>query len=246
MASSAKDSRPAGERIFATTHWSLVLSARGDSTGAEDALARLCGAYWYPLYGFVRRQGHSPHDAQDLTQEFFARLLDSHSLERVGPEKGRFRTYLLASLSHFLANDWRDSQRLKRGGGSRFVSWDGLNPDQQFQHEPNAAAETWFDRNWAQAVVATALRRLGDEMIRDGVKDRFDAFKIFLQGDAGASSYAEAARSCGLSEPATKTAIFRLRRRYGELIREEVAATVGPGGDVEAEIQYLITVLGST
>jgi RNA polymerase sigma factor (sigma-70 family) len=239
------DARPEGPREFRTTHWSVVLQAGGTGGAAQTALDSLCRAYWYPIYGFVRRRGFDDHKAKDLTQEFFARLLDSNSLERVGPEKGRFRTFLLSSLSHFLSNDWRDSQRLKRGGGHDIISWDGLDAEDRFRHEPaDAAAETWFDRNWAQAVVATALRRLGEEMARDGVKERFEALKVFLQGDGG-SSYAAAAQRCGLSEPATKTAIFRLRRRYGEIIREEVSATIGPGGDVEAEIQYLITVLGS-
>jgi RNA polymerase sigma factor (sigma-70 family) len=234
-------------REFRTTHWSVVLAAGADSENAHAALEKLCHAYWYPIYGFVRWRGYDEHQSKDLTQEFFARLLTGDSLQSVSPERGKFRTFLLAAVKNFLANDWRDSQRLKRGGGKEFLSWDNLDAEQRFTHEPteDTSAESWFDRRWAQALVSSALKRLGDEMDRDGVKQRFDVLKVFLQGDGGDISYAEAAQRVGLSEPATKTAIFRLRRRYGELIREEVAATVGNSGDVEAEIQHLIQVLAS-
>ena len=239
---------PAAPRDFRTTHWSVVLAAGGQSESAHAALEKLCHAYWYPIYGFVRWRGHGDHQSKDLTQEFFARLLSGDSLQSVSPDRGKFRTFLLAALKNFLANDWRDSQRLKRGGGKEFLSWDELDAEQRFTHEPSeeTSAESWFDRRWAQALVSTALKRLCDEMERDGVKQRFDVLKVFLQGDGGGLSYADAAQQVALSEAATKTAIFRLRRRYGELIREEVAATVGDSGDVEAEIQHLITVLADS
>jgi RNA polymerase sigma factor (sigma-70 family) len=235
----------AAPREFRTTHWSLVLQAGGASDAAGSALEKLCRAYWYPIYGFIRWRGHDEHHAKDLTQEFFTRLLSSESLQTVSPERGKFRTFLLAAVKNF--NDWRDSQRLKRGGGKQLLSWDGLNPEERFSHEPRegGSSESWFDRRWAHTVVTTALTRLGSEMDRDGIKPRFDVLKTFLQGDGGGLTYADAARRVGLSEPAAKTAIFRLRRRYGELIREEVAETIGEDGDVEAEIQHLISALAS-
>jgi len=232
-------------REFRTTHWSVVLAAGGTGESARPALERLCHAYWYPIYAFARWRGHDEHQAKDLTQEFFARLLAGSSLQTVSPERGKFRTFLLAALKNFLANEWRDSQRLKRGGGKEILSWDGLEAEERFGHEPADAAspEAWFDRRWAQTVVTSALTQLGGEMERDGVKDRFETLKIFLQGDGGGLSYAEAAQQVGLSEPATKTAIFRMRRRYGELIREQIAETVDSPEQVEAEIQHLIAVL---
>ena len=230
---------------FRTTHWSVVLEAGASSEDAHSALEKLCRAYWYPLYGFVRRRGYGEHEAQDLTQEFFARLLAGNSLQSVSPDKGRFRTFLLAALKNFLANDWRDAQRLKRGGGKEILSWQALDPEQRFTLEPadDSSPETWFDRRWAQAVVTSALRQQGEEMGREGLQSRFDVLKAFLQGDGGGLSYGDAAQRLGLSEPATKTAIFRMRRRYGELIREIIAETVGSSTEVEAEIQHLITVM---
>lgn len=237
----------AAPREFRTTHWSVVLQAGGASDAAGSALEKLCRAYWYPIYGFIRWRGHDEHQAKDLTQEFFARLVSSDSLQTVSPERGKFRTFLLAAVKNFLANDWRDSQRIKRGGGKEILSWDGLDPEERFSHEPHDAGsnDSWFDRRWAQTVVTGALARLGSEMERDGIKARFDILKVFLQGDGAGLSYLEAAQRVGLSEPATKTAIFRMRRRYGELIREVVAETVGNSGDVDAEIQHLIAVLAS-
>jgi RNA polymerase sigma-70 factor (ECF subfamily) len=249
MAQNASASQMAGTaRDFRTTHWSVVLAAGSNSESTQAALEKLCHSYWYPIYGFARWRGHGEHQAKDLTQEFFARLLSGDSLQSVSPERGKFRTFLLAAMKNFLANDWRDSQRLKRGGGKEFLSWDELDAEQRFSHEPadEASAEAWFDRRWAQSLVTSALSRLGSEMERDGVKQRFDVLKVFLQGDGAGLSYADAAQRVGLSEPAARTAIFRLRRRYGEIIREEVAATVGDSGEVEAEIQHLIQILAGT
>ncbi len=234
-------------RDFRTTHWSVVLNAAGSTEQARSALEKLCRNYWHPLYAFVRRRSHAEHQAQDLTQEFFARFLATNSLESVVPERGRFRTFLLAALKNFLANEWRDANRQKRGGGKEFISLDEFTEEEGRHHEPSQAAEpdAVFDRRWAEAVVATALSRLGKEMESDGIQQRFNALKVFLQGDGGGFSYAEAAQRVGLSEPATKTAIFRMRRRYGELIREEIAQTVDSAEEVEAEIQHLITVLAN-
>ena len=198
----------AAPREFRTTHWSVVLQAAGPSDAAHSALEKLCRAYWYPIYGFIRWRGHDEDHAKDLTQEFFSRLLASDSLQTVSPERGKFRTFLLAAVKNFLANDWRDSQRLKRGGGKEVLSWDGIDPEERFSHEPSdgASAESWFDRRWAQAVVKSALERLGQELDRDGVKQRFDVLKVFLQGDGSGLSYADARNASAF--PAMKTAIF--------------------------------------
>lgn len=223
------------------------MEAGGGDDTARPALEILCRQYWYPLYVFVRRRGYDEHQAQDLTQEFFARLLVGDSLKTAQPERGRFRTFLLGALKHFLANDWRDSQRLKRGGGTEFISWDELEPERRYALEPmdDASAESLYDRRWAQAVVSNALAELEAESRREGLSERFAALKVFLQGNGGMDSYATVAARLGLSEAATKSAIFRLRRRYGELIREEIAQTVSSPAEVEAEIQYLITLLGN-
>ena len=232
-------------RDFRTTHWSVVLEAGGAGASARSALETLCRNYWYPLYVFVRRRGYDTHQAQDLTQEFFARLLASESLKTAQPERGRFRTFLLGALKNFLANDWRDARRLKRGGGAEFLSWDALDSERRYALEPTdgEAPETLFDRRWAQAVVTAALERLEAEMRREGTGERCVALKSFLQGGGDAESYAATGERLGLSVPATKSAIFRMRRRYGELIREEIAQTVGSPEEVEAEIQHLIALL---
>ena len=231
-------------RDFRTTHWSVVLEAGGATDDARTALEKLCRTYWYPLYGFVRQRGYDEHGAKDLTQQFFARLLSDDSLQSVSPEKGRFRTFLLAAMKHFLANEWRDSQRLKRGGGKQIVSWDALEAEERLGHEPvdDTSPDLGFDRRWAETVVNEALDRLSAEMARDGLRERFEVLGVFLKGHAGETSYAAAAARAGLSEAATKGAIFRMRRRYGELIREIVAETVGTQTEVKAEIQYLIAI----
>ena len=240
-------SKSASVDIFATTRWSVVLKAGGPAEEAQSALEKLCRTYWFPLYGYVRRRGIDEHEAQDMTQEFFARLLNGSGLQTVRPEKGRFRAFLLASIKNFLANEWRDARRLKRGGGKEFLSWDALDAEDRYGKEPADAidAESWYDRHWAQNVVETALSRLGSEMDEQGLRERYATLKPFLQGDGGGRSYADAAKKAGLSESATKTAIFRMRRRYGELIRDEIAQTVTSPAEVEEEIQALIALLGS-
>jgi RNA polymerase sigma factor (sigma-70 family) len=234
-------------RDFRTTHWSVVLHAAGASETSRDALETLCRQYWTPLYAFVRRRGYPEHQAQDLTQDFFARFLAANSLETVAPERGRFRTFLLAALKNFLANEWRDANRQKRGGGKEFISFDEFSEEEGRHGEPSQAAEpdAVFDRRWAETVVATALTRLEKEMQSDGIHARFNGLKAYLQGDGDGLSYADAAQRVGLSEAATKTAIFRMRRRYGELIRGVIAETVDSAEEVEAEIQHLVAVLAA-
>jgi RNA polymerase sigma-70 factor (ECF subfamily) len=223
----------------------MVLRAGNATEESRGALERLCRAYWYPLYVFVRRRGYDAHAAQDLTQGFFLRLIADESLSTVCPEKGRFRTFLLASMKHFLANDWRDSQRLKRGGGVEIIGWEAFDPEERYRHEPRdfRDPDAEFDRRWAQTLVTTALGRLESEMVREGNEPRFKALKCFLQGGGAATTYAEAARALGIEEPAVKSAIFRMRRRYGEIIRDEISETVDNAADVEDEIRYLIAIL---
>jgi len=241
---SPQDSIRGGAGQFLTTRWSVVLQAAGAGAAAESALERLCHGYWYPLYVFVRRRGHGAEEAQDLTQEFFARLLASETLQSAVPEKGRFRTFLLAAMKHFLINVWRDANRQKRGGVSEIISWDSLEAEERYQTEPATGdeEEAVFDRRWARAVVTAALERIRTEMERDGEGERFAVLQEFLQGDAG-ESYAGAAQVLRLSEPAVKSAIFRMRRRYGQCIRDEIMQTVADPEQVEEEIRYLIAVI---
>lgn len=229
-------------REFRTTHWSVVLAAGNggavDSTGAFEAL---CRTYWYPLYAFVRRSGYAPHDAQDLTQGFFEHLVSTHALGHASPERGRFRTFLLAALKNFLANEWDHGRRLKRGGGREILSWDSLNPEERYALEPAHPAhpEAWYDRQWAQALIARVLRRLREELAGVGLEQRFEVLKDYLAGQPADSSYLTTAARLGLSEGAVKSAIFRLRRRYAEVVREEIAHTVATPDEVEAEIRHL-------
>jgi len=207
-------------------------------------LEKLCRTYWYPIYAYIRRQGHGPCEAQDLTQEFFCRLLGSDSLRAVEPSKGQFRSFLLAAARHFLANEWDRANRLKRGGGKVF-SWDGLDPEERYLHEPAEAApmEQTFDRQWAQSLVAETLARLRAECAHEGSERRFEVLKGYLSG--GELAYATAAKELAVSESAVRSAIHRLRQRYAQLFRAEVANTVPRPEDVEPEIRHLFMVLGS-
>jgi RNA polymerase sigma factor (sigma-70 family) len=229
---------------FRTTHWSVVLEA-GDLDSGKSALEKLCRTYWYPLYAYVRRRGYAEPEAQDLTQEFFLSLLEGGSLQTAHPTKGRFRGFLAAALRNFLANEWRDAHRLKRGGKAQFLSWEELHPEERFSMEPPAdgSPETTFDRAWAQTVAANALERLRAEMDREGNAVRFQGLRPYLETDASTGSYAEAASVLGLSESAMKSAIHRARRRYAEIIREEIAQTVTSEEEVREEIRTLIDLL---
>lgn len=221
------------------------MEAGGASAAGEKALETLCRLYWQPVYVFVRRRGHSPHEAQDLTQEFFAALISGDSFQRVDPEKGRFRTFLLASMNHFLANEWRNARREKRGGGRQIVSWDEFDPEERSLLDPAAgqSPEEDFDRRWARTVVFNALTRLEQEARREGNEIRFEALKSYLQTSASNEETARAAQLLGLSEQAVKSAIHRMRKRYAEIVREEIGQTVGAQTDVEGELRYLVSIL---
>ena len=228
-------------RHFAPTRWTVVLAAgRTDTTRAHAALAELCQTYWYPLYAFIRRRGHPAHDAQDLTQGFFARLLERKSLADLTRERGKFRSFLLSSLQHFLVDEWRKAQAEKRGGG-RVVSLDAAEAEDRFAHEPadRGTPEKLFEQNWALALLDAVYGRLQREYEQNGKGALFGALKFCLTGARSDVPYAELARSLGLSEGAVKTLVHRLRQRYRELLREEVAQSVASRDEVEEELRCL-------
>jgi len=241
-------SEPAKPRnVFATTHWTAILSAgRSETTRGRDALANLCETYWYPLYAYVRRQGHTPHDAEDLTQGFFARLLESESLASVSPEKGKFRTFLLVALKRFLANEWHRANSQKRGGGSVRVPLQGHTAETRYSAEPleQLTAEKLYERRWALTLLECVLARLGDEFKAAGKEQEFEKLKPYLMADKGAIPYAETAGLMGMSDGAVKVAIHRLRRRFRELFRQEVAHTVEKPEEIDEEIRHLLAAFG--
>jgi RNA polymerase sigma-70 factor (ECF subfamily) len=244
---SAADPNDAPKR-FLTTHWSLVVAARdADSPEARTALAALCEAYWYPLYIFIRRQGHSMEAAQDLTQEFLARLIEKDVLEKVDEQKGKFRSFLLAACKHFLANERDRDQAQKRGGGREFLSIDARDADSRYVAEPshNLTPEKLFERRWALVLLQQVLARLRDEFKASGKVAHFERLKVFLTDDKTSLRYAQAAEALHLSGGAVKVAVHRLRRRYRELLREEIARTVHDPSQVDADIRDLFTALGS-
>ncbi|HXP59125.1 MAG TPA: sigma factor [Dongiaceae bacterium] len=232
---------------FATTHWSVVARA-GAATTVEStaALDRLCRQYWQPLYYFVRRRGYNEPDAQDLTQGFFARLLEKGSIEAADRQRGRFRTFLLTALGNYLANEWDRANRQKRGGGQHFLSLDeAVSAEAGYQLLPRdtATPDRLYDRRWAHGLLEAVLRRLRQEFDARHGGGRFEVLKEFLFADRGEVSYADAAARIGLSEAATKSAIYRLRQRYGELFADEIAQTVTRPEEVDDEIRHLLAAL---
>lgn len=240
------DPQPADAGRFEQTRWSVVVAAAGgQATQARRALESLCATYWYPLYAFVRREGHGPDDAQDLTQKFFARLLEKNWLEAVDREKGKFRSFLLAAMRHFLANEWDRAHRLKRGGGQVILSLDAQSAEARYALEPAdpATADRIFERRWALTLLEQVLARLRQEFDAAGKGKLFDELKTALTGEKVA--YAEVARRLGLNEGAVRVAVHRLRLRYRDLIRAEIAETVASEGEIEAEVQHLFAALAS-
>lgn len=236
---------PGPDRAFQTTHWSVVLQA---ATGASTtALERLCATYWFPLYSFVRRQGFDAHDAQDLTQGFFALFLAKHYLKDVDREKGRFRSFLLASLKHYLANEWKKARRQKRGGHVETFSLDAVTAEERFQMEPAAldSPERAYDRRWATTVLDTVLRRLRQEFEETGRGIRFPVLSAFLFQEAAPGEYARLAAGWRVTESAVRSSVQRTRQRYAALFREEIAHTVSDPRDVDAEIAHLHAALHS-
>ena len=240
---SGSDTSP---RSFVTTHWSVVLAA-GESSGpsAQAALEKLCRTYWYPLYVYVRREGNSPEDAQDLTQDFFARLLEKNYLAKADPDRGKFRTFLLRSLKNFLVNEWKRAGRLKRGGGLEFLSIDTNAAEDRYiaeapdEFNPDAEYET----RWAVALIEQVLAALRQEFNAADKGRIFEELKGFIWGDKSSASYAEIAAPLNLSEGTVKVAVHRLRQRFRELLRDEVAHTVARPDDIDGELRHLISVL---
>ncbi len=231
---------------FVTTHWSVVLSARQkNSPQSAAALETLCRTYWYPLYAYVRRQGHSPPDAQDLTQEFFARLLEKDYLKAAAREKGRFRTFLIVALKRFLANEWDRAHAQKRGGGQPILSLDTELAEQRYRIEPveGATAERIFERRWALTLLDRTMAHLREEFTAAGKAAEFDRLKTCLTAERGEISYAELGAASGLSEGAARVAVHRLRKRFREVFREEIAHTVSSAEEIEEEVRYLMSVL---
>jgi RNA polymerase sigma-70 factor (ECF subfamily) len=228
--------------IFATTHWTVVLAAGKRSTPQSDrALEELCRTYWFPLYAYVRRHGHTKEDAEDLTQAFFARFLGKNDLAGLNAERGRFRAFLLASLKHFLINEWDKARRQKRGGGVTPLSLDWHTADTQFQIAATAepSPDKAFDREWAVALLAKVIERLRTECEADGREKQFEQLKIFLTAGKGALSHAAAAKTLGMDEGAARVAVYRLRKRYRQLLRDEIAQTLADAADVDEEMRAL-------
>jgi len=231
-----------GNAGFQTTRWSRVLRAcADDSVLAGPALAELCASYWYPLYAFIRRSGHDPEDARDLTQEFFARLLEKKWLAEADPAKGRFRSFLLTALKHFLANEWHRSQTAKRGGGLTFVSCDALGPEERYALEPvdPATPETLYERRWADTLMDRALARLAEEYRTHALG--WPTLQRFVVETRGEINLLDTARALGLTESALRSVVHKLRRRYQELVRAEVAETVNEPAEVDDELRHLLS-----
>jgi RNA polymerase sigma-70 factor (ECF subfamily) len=235
----------AGQSVFATTHWSVVLAAANrEDPQADVALERLCRIYWYPLYAYVRREGYTPADAQDLTQGFLARLLARNSLVRVSPEKGKFRSFLLTALRHFLSDQRDRANAVKRGGGVAFISLDATEAEARYRLEPVECldAEKIYERRWAMALLEQALGRLREESATAGRLETFERLRTFVAGENEVTCN-EVAAALGLSESAVKSAVHRLRHRYRELVREEIAHTLEDTAEVDNEIRYLIVLM---
>jgi RNA polymerase sigma-70 factor (ECF subfamily) len=248
-ATSAFPTSPAGapaHAVFVTTQWSAVLAAgRSDTTHALAALEQLCCHYWHPLYAYVRRAGYSREEAEDLTQEFFARLLAQNTVARADPARGRFRSFLLASLKNFLANEWDKARARKRGGGAQLLPLEFDTAETRCAHPvaPGDTPDRAFDRQWALTLLDVVLGRLRQEYTKAGREDLFLGLKDTLAGGRAEIPYRDLGAGLGLSEGAVKVAAHRLRRRYRELLREEIANTVAGPEEIEEELRQLLAAL---
>jgi RNA polymerase sigma factor (sigma-70 family) len=233
--------------VFVTTHWSLVLSARDkQSPQSAEALDKLCRAYWYPLYAYARRVGQSKENAEDLTQAFFARLLEKNFLDAAEPERGRFRSFLLMTLKRFMANEWDRGRAQKRGGGQTHVPLDTELAERKFQAETTAgeiSPDRLYERRWALTLLEQTMARLRAEFERAGKTAEFERLKSFLTADKHEIPCPAVAAELGMGESALRVAVHRLRKRYRELFREEITHTLAQGEDVETELRHLLAVL---
>ena len=230
---------------FAPTQWSLITLAAGQSADSAAALEKLCRAYLPPVFAFIRREGHSAEDAQDLTQEFFYRLLAADSFVDATPLKGRFRSWLIGALKHFLHSEWRRGMRQKRGSGIAPLSFDDMEPGLREACEPrdDEAPDTAYDRRWAETLIVRVSSRMRQEYKLAAQLPRYEALRPYLPHGGAAPSYAETAAALGMNEAAVKSAIFKIRRRFGLLLRHEVAQTVSDSAEVEDEMRALLNSL---
>ena len=245
---SARNSAVPGAGRFATTHWSVVLTAgRPGSAHYQQALETLCRTYWFPLYAYLRRRGYDGAQAEDHTQAFFAYLLARHGLRLADPKRGKFRSFLLGALKHFLANERARAQAQKRGGNQTILSLDLDKAESQYALEPRdeLSPERLFERSWALTVLERAMARLQAEATTPKKKKLFECLKTYLTADKSSIRYHDAAEQLGMSDGAVKTAVHRLRRRYRELLREEIAQTVSTEDQIDEEIRDLFAALTS-
>jgi RNA polymerase sigma factor (sigma-70 family) len=245
--SSSEDHPVMASGQFPPTQWSMIVAAAGTRSGpGREALEQLCKAYWYPLYAYVRRRGYKAHDAQDLTQDYFEKLLEKHYLEQADRDRGKFRTFLLTSLKNFLANEWDRANRLKRGGQYQFVSWDHEIAEDRYCRETasNLSPDVLYDKAWSYALLETVMNRLRCEYEAAGKGQIHEELKVYLTGDSQTPSYAEAGERLGLGQSAMKMAVLRLRKRYGQLLRDEIAQTVATPEEVDEEMRHLLGLFG--
>jgi RNA polymerase sigma-70 factor (ECF subfamily) len=237
-------SRSRGSGVaFTTTHWSVVLEAQGNSPAAREALEKLCRTYWRPVYSFVTRQGAGPDEAEDLTQGFFALLLERRDLNAVRREKGRLRSYLLTSLKHFLASEHRRAMTAKRGKGQQLIALEELSATVEMEPADPLSADRLYERRWALTLMEQVLQRLKEEYCTAGNAALFDSLKQLLPDEPGAQSRADIAMQLGMTDNALRQAFHRFRHRYQVLLREEIAHTVAIASDIEDELRHLISIL---
>ena len=242
-----KNSQSVPNQHFATTQWSVVVAAGGaDSPISREALSQLCETYWYPLYAYARRRVDNVHIAQDLTQTFFACLLERHTIANADPNRGRFRAFLLTALQNFLTNEWEKARAVKRGGGKAELSLDFESGESRYQIEPahDLTPEKLFERRWVLTILDQVLESLKSELSRSGRSQYFEQFKGALTGETATEDYSKAASELGITPAAAKQAAYRLRIRYRELFRQEVGRTLGPDEDIDQEIGRLLQHLG--
>jgi RNA polymerase sigma-70 factor (ECF subfamily) len=240
---------PTGDPQFHTTHWSLIAAAAGESgETTRAALEELCHAYWYPLYAFIRRRGHSPDDARDLAQEFFATLLERGYLSDADPDRGRFRSFLLTAAARFVAKERDKAAAQKRGGGKKHLSLDFADGESRYQREPadNWTPERIFERRWALTLLERTIARMRQDYEADGKLSQFDILKVYLTGESGAPPLRQVAEQLETTEGAVKAAVHRLRHRYRDLLREEIAQTVAAKQDIDDELAVLLSALRGT
>jgi len=241
---------PPPREQFPQTRWSVLLAARDDHDEARAAAAldELCRAYWFPLYVYVRRRGFSPHDAEDLTQGYFAALIEKDYLAGADRERGKLRSFLLVTLKHFIADEWSKASALKRGAGKTPISIDAADAEERYALEPTdeQSPDRLYEKRWALTLLDNVLEQLRTDYSTAGQLELFDALKKFLSWNSGREAYREVAARLGMKENAVRVAIFRLRRRYGDLLRSQVADTVMTADEIPTELEYLFTVLRSS